>query len=380
MNKNILFITCLLLAFSFLPANSQRNKGRKAKKEVIVEDPKFVAMLEATAKVLIIDSVVVDSTRYLDAIIPNSEEGRITKYSNFFKGEGEGIVYLNQLENKCIYSKVDESTGSKMLYQSDLLADGWTDGELLKGIDDNNQLYDFDFPYLMPDGVTLYFSAKGGDGLGGYDIYRTRFDIESGRYLRPENIGLPFNSKFDDYMLVIDEQNQLAYFATNRKQPQGKVCVYSFLPFETRTIVKGSDEKIRSLANIDRIADTWGNGRERWAALSRKAQIEQKATNERTKINDTKFSFVINDHTTYTKISDFRKPANQTRIKQLLSLQQQLEVLQSALNKSRNYYATASSLERSQLKSEILESEQKIETIKQQIYQIEKNIRITENN
>jgi hypothetical protein len=378
MKTKFIYLTCLLLSLTFLPANAQRRKVRKQKEVVQKEDPKFEAMLDATARIVIFDSVVVDSSNYLDVIYPNQEEGRISTYYQFFKDAGDGIVYLNQMGNKCIYSKYDEDLGRKLLFQSDLLADGWTVGEPLKGIDDGS-LTDFDHPYLMPDGVTLYFSACGGDGLGGYDIYRTRFDIEEGKYLRPENLGLPFNSKDDDYMFVIDEQNQLAYFASNRRQPQGKTCVYSFIPFETRTIAKGTPEKIRSLAHIEKISDTWGNGRERRAALSRKQVIEQRASANMVNSNMDTFSFVINDNTTYTKLSDFRKAANRSRMKQLLRLKNDLRTLQFTLDKARDYYATASSRERNQLKGDVLETEQQRERVKAQIRQIEKTIRITEN-
>ena len=379
MKTKLIYITCLLLSLSFLPADAQRRKPRKTKEVVQKEDPKFEAMLDATAQVIIFDSVVVDSTNYLDVIYTNNEEGRVTTYYQFFKDAGDGIVYLNQMGNKCIYSKYDDDMGRKLLFQSDLLANGWTIGEPLKGIDEDGRLTDFDYPYLMPDGVTLYFSARGSDGLGGYDIYRTRFDIEEGKYLRPENLGLPFNSKDDDYMFVVDEQNQLAYFASNRRQPQGKTCVYSFIPFETRTIAKGTPEKIRSLAHIEKISNTWGNGRERRAALARKHIIEQQASANMVNSNMGSFSFVINDNTTYTKLSDFRKASNRSRMKQLIRLQNDLKNLQITLDKARDYYSTAASRERNQLKSEILESEQHVERMKAQIRQIEKTIRITEN-
>ncbi len=380
MKKIIIFAAIFAL---LCPINSfaQRRYKKKKKKPVpeVVEDPKFTAMLDYTAKVTVIDSIVVDSTEFLNAIYPNYEEGRITRYDRFFSGEGDGIVYINQLGENCIYSKKNQGSTYKNLYESSLLFDGWTPGDPLKGIDDGGLLYDFDYPYLMPDGITLYFAARSAEGLGGYDIYRTRLDMEGSRFLRPENMGLPFNSDKDDFMFVIDEQNQLGYFVSNRNQPAGKTCVYTFIPFETRKTISEEDgEKKRSLARLDRIADTWGDGKQRMAALERKQRVIEILQERNNYVYSSKFNFIINDQTTYHKVSDFR-PENRERIKTVINLQKQEVLLQGTLEKARNFYSKASSLERKQLSIEILSNEEQLETLRENIRDLEKIIRNTEN-
>lgn len=86
------------------------------------------------------------------------------------------------------------------------------------------------YPFMMPDGTTFYFAATGEESIGGYDIFVTRFDSESGSFLKAENIGMPFNSTANDYMYAIDEFNDIGWFATDRSQPEGKVCIYIFIP------------------------------------------------------------------------------------------------------------------------------------------------------
>ena len=66
--------------------------------------------------------------------------------------------------------------------------------------------------------------------LGGYDIFVTRYNTNTDTYLVPENVGMPFNSPYNDYMYVIDEYNNLGWFASDRFQPEGKVCIYVFIP------------------------------------------------------------------------------------------------------------------------------------------------------
>jgi hypothetical protein len=231
----------------------------------------------------------------------------------------------------------------------------------------------------MPDGVTLYFAAKGGEGLGGYDIYRPRFDNDEGRWLRPENMALPFNSEADDCMYVIDEQNQLAWFASSRRQPQGKTCVYTFVPTESRKLFNGDDATTRSRANIEHIADTWTSKAARQQALNRRQKALEEESIKRLQTDQTQFSFVINDNTVYTRYQQFRHPENRNRMKELLSLKRQQKLTDESLQKSRNYYADASTRERQQLSAEIIKAEEQQENLQVRIRQLEKMIRNSEN-
>lgn len=80
----------------------------------------------------------------------------------------------------------------------------------------------------MADGVTIYY-ASDGEGLGGYDIFVTRYNTNTDTYLVPENVGMPFNSPYNDYMYVIDDSiiwDGLLPTVTSRK---GKyVSTFSF--------------------------------------------------------------------------------------------------------------------------------------------------------
>jgi len=385
MNKSI---AILILMALLLPGHLQAQKRRSARKPKVtapVEDPKFVFMLSSTAKVVIADSLVIDSVSLLKHLHVNPEEGTVSTYADFFNADNsKGYVYVNELGSKCIYSQLD-NTGHMKLYQSDKIGNTWTKGEELKGIDLDGGLTDFNYPYLMPDGITLYFSAKGDNSLGGYDIYRTRLDIDEKHFLRPENIGLPFNSPKDDYMYFIDEQNQLGYFASSRRQPSDTVCIYTFVPFSSRTIINPdqvSGEKLRSLARIDRISDTWGNGNQRKQALNRMKAVANTAASKNRNTDPSQswtFSFVINDLKTYHKLADFRYDSSRNKMIELLTAQGQLRVLETTLNKMRNQYADATGNQRVGLRSTLMENEQQYESLQLQIKRLEKEIRNTEN-
>lgn len=370
-----------------LPASAQKKKKVVAKKttkvEAPVENPRFTEMLSATQRVTFIDSVVISRDQLLDVFHTNAEEGRLSTYKDFFHAPGQAsdIVYVNELGNKCIFS-MNNGNGGMRLYSCDLLANEWSTPEPLKGLEEEG-LTDMGFPYMMPDGQTFYFAARGGSGLGGYDIYYTRFDAENGRFMKPENIGLPFNSEADDFLYVISEQDSIGFFATSRRQPEGKVCVYTFVPSATRSaydIDAIGGTAIRSFANIAQISDTWGNNRQRTAALQRLERLRSASDMTRQKSSESKgyFTFIVDDKTVCRSFSDFRDPDNASRMRELLSMQKLYDSVSAKLLKDRNDYTSASILDRNRLYNEILQLEEQQHQLAQQIQFLEKEIRNNE--
>ena len=106
-----------------------------------------------------------------------------------------------------------------------------------------NSKYEEKFPFIAPDG-TLYFSSNALDGLGGLDIYQTRF--VDGSWTKPENLGVPVNSNKDDFSYIIDDAGQLGYFSSNREGGHGDDDIYAFtknLKREFRIKVIDADSK-----------------------------------------------------------------------------------------------------------------------------------------
>ena len=62
-------------------------------------------------------------------------------------------------------------------------------------------------------------------------------------------------------MMVIDEAKQLGWFVSDRYQPEGKVCVYLFIPNDNRERVDSEDIELkRARASIASIKDSWKPG------------------------------------------------------------------------------------------------------------------------
>ena len=71
------------------------------------------------------------------------------------------------------------------------------------------------FPFAASNNK-LYFCSKGHPGYGGYDIFVTEQDTATGEWKIPKNIGLPFNSPYDDISICFDATNSHGAFTSTR--------------------------------------------------------------------------------------------------------------------------------------------------------------------
>lgn len=94
-----------------------------------------------------------------------------------------------------------------------------------------NTRFDEKFPFVAHDG-TLYYSSNALSGLGGLDVYKTKY--QDGRWSKPENMGAPINSNADDFTFIIDSANRSGYFASNRIGGVGDDDIYGFVFDESK--------------------------------------------------------------------------------------------------------------------------------------------------
>lgn len=356
------------------------NKVVRNKKTIVNDkhEQKITNMFAATQKINIIDSIVIDKDKFLDGIKLNKESGSITKYNNFFKTQDQphSYVYCNEFGNKCYYSKSD-STGGSHLYTSDKIGGKWASPTRISF---DLQSDNLNYPYMMTDGTTLYFASKGEGSLGGYDIFVTRYDTDNDKFLKPDNIGLPFNSTANDYMYAENDLDSIGWFVSDRNQAEGKVCIYIFIPSETRTTYDPtvySQAEIHRFARIQSIKDTWINDNihneymERYNAM---------ITRENKETSKEDFEFIINDDITYTSLNDFKSPTDKEEFASLLKSKALLNDKLSNLDAMRDkYHNTTDANERMNLSKIILQTEDFTFNEQRRIIKMEKSIRNTEN-
>ena len=381
--KTVILAIALLLPLS-MSAQKRKKRVKKPVVEVPQEDPRITSMREMTQQITIIDSIVTDKDQLLSQLLLSDETGRILSSSAFW-GKGDSTtVFVNEMGNKAYFSQPDDSL-KQQLCTSDLLGGEWSKPQLLNGISEG--ISETAYPFMLADGLTFYFAGKGEESIGGYDIFMTRYDAHNNSFLKPENIGMPFNSEANDYLFAIDEYAHIGYFVSDRRQPEGKACLYIFIPQSSRKTydpIVYTPAEIRGFADISSIADTWGNGEERNAALARYHAISinnMKATNTDAQPDDNTTAsqqIVINDALTYSSARDFRSREAAVLYKQLIEARQQLCLLNEQLEKSRSFYPQAAGAEKKTLQREMLQAEAEVTKLYSRIGTLEKEARSAE--
>jgi tetratricopeptide (TPR) repeat protein len=254
-----------------------------------------VSLMSRIEDISIVDSVVVNKSDFLQFYKFNKELGSLNQETIQLKNhhKADKIKYITQRQDRVYFS--DSIKNHMNIFSSYKLLDSWSKpisiSELIN-IPQANENY----PFLLADGVTVYYASDGENSIGGYDLFITRYNPETDTYLTPENIGMPFNSPFNDYMMVIDEQRKLGWFATDRYQPSGKVMIYTFIPNEEKTIVHSEDkEYLRRVAQLKTYHKTnvpIFNG-----IIDKVNQMSE---------SEKQIEFVVNDSIVYTNVNQFK--------------------------------------------------------------------------
>ncbi len=147
-----------------------------------------------------------------------------TKYDEKHKAPPFGLFFP---KGKMFYYASYGSNGKNGLdiYRSHHGDDGeWSKTENLGS--QINTPYDDAYPYVTLDGRTLYFSSKGHNSMGGYDVFKSTFNLNSVSWGEPENLNFPINTPFDDIFYVPDSNITLAHFSSDRQSLEGRIYVY----------------------------------------------------------------------------------------------------------------------------------------------------------
>lgn len=375
MKKTLIIALIILCA---LPSAAAQRRKKVKEPEISPEELARIELynmrVRATEKVTFIDSIVVSKENLMKNLSLSTEAGSVALADEYYQRTdcGEATVFVSQLGNMCISAqKVAERL---RLFSSYKLGTEWTTPQPLAGLGEDNEAENY--PFMLSDGVTLYFAAMNDDCVGGYDIFMTRYDSDGHRFLAPENIGMPFNSEANDYLYVIDEFNHLGWFVTDRNQPQDSVCIYTFIPSTTRQtydIDEIDEETLKSYAMLNSIRQTQTDTEEVSKALKRLSAMKEES--RRTHQRD--FTFALNDRLTYTTLQQFKTENGRRMAQQWAEKCRQLTEITAALADLRTQYASNPG-KRQQLTSAILEKERAEEVLISEISFLEKEIRKAE--
>ena len=87
-----------------------------------------------------------------------------------------------------------------------------------------NTALDESTPFLHYDNQTFYFSSKGHDGFGGFDLFSATID-SLGIINNVSNLGYPINTHFDESGLIVSRDGAKAYYNSN---VENNLNIYSF--------------------------------------------------------------------------------------------------------------------------------------------------------
>ena len=171
------------------------------------------------------------------------------------KKKEKSIVYLTTANDQIYFSSYgDKGDRGREIYIVKRLPNGEFSKPQPLG-PPINTAYDEDYPFLHPNGRVLYFSSKGHNSMGGYDVFKSVYNEENNTWSQPVNLDFPINTPDDDILFVTDSAEQMAYFSSARTSIAGEISVYKIKlgrkPIDVAlikgTVVKGSEgQKLNS--------------------------------------------------------------------------------------------------------------------------------------
>jgi outer membrane protein OmpA-like peptidoglycan-associated protein/tetratricopeptide (TPR) repeat protein len=112
------------------------------------------------------------------------------------------------------------------LFVSTINAEGiWSEPE---AIEELNTPFDEDAPFIAEDG-TFYFSSRGHNSIGGYDVFSTRYDKKTDSWAPIENLGHPVNTVADD--IYFTTYGKVGYLSSSRLGGEGMLDLYQVFLF-----------------------------------------------------------------------------------------------------------------------------------------------------
>lgn len=131
-------------------------------------------------------------------------------------------------------SNMPDSYGEFDLYVSYNINSEWTPPKNL-GININTPFNEV-FPYISYSG-TLYFSSNGHVSIGGLDVFYAEKD-ENG-WKSPINAGKTLNSSLDDFGIVLNKEENIGFFSSNRKEGKSNDDIYAIKILYKKSTFKG---------------------------------------------------------------------------------------------------------------------------------------------
>ena len=270
-------------------------------------------MLNATEKVTVLESRIVPLVDLLNHL---PLRGSCAKWESMEQWKAKlnplplklgKVVCINDLRDRIWFAAADSAGKGMGLWTSFLRSEGWSRPIPLPGLQGSGQ--NRDCPFVMQDGMTVFYAASGEGSLGGTDIFVTRYDPSSRTFLKPESKGMPFCSLDDDFFYAVDETNQLGWFVSNRGCGKDSVRVFTFVPNEEREVVEALDDDMENtvaFATLSNVKLTQSNTE---VVKEGRARLEKLLQHPGGTKQSVKRTYVLSDNRIYHSLEEFASPA-----------------------------------------------------------------------
>lgn len=132
---------------------------------------------------------------------------------------------LNEGGNIMVFARRDNINSNSDLYVCKKLPNGkWGPAQKLPPT--INTPYNEDFPYLSNDCAILYFASEGHNSMGGFDLFKTEWNVDENTFSEPQNLGYPINSTDDDRNICVTPDDRVAYISAFRPGGFGDLDLY----------------------------------------------------------------------------------------------------------------------------------------------------------
>lgn len=255
-------------------------------------------MIQRVEDIAIIDSLNVSRDRFFRNYRLSPTAGRLMSTEELgvdFESAGQTAVYLPEDGSFMIWGTDDG------LVESSRLTDGSWEAAVSLG-DVLNAGGTANYPFLLSDGTTLYYATDGDDSLGGLDLYISQRNRDG--FAVPQNMGMPYNSPYDDYMLAIDEETGAGWFATDRNRLGDLITIYIFVPAESRVNLDVDRPDLVDRARIASPVSPLSAAQQ--ALLDKISKLPESGSGYVDNTPD--FVFPMPNGSVYTRWSDFRSP------------------------------------------------------------------------
>jgi hypothetical protein len=167
-----------------------------------------------------------DGNLYMTKLDEDDIWGPLTKLPDNINSEYQETHVAITPDERTLYfiSNRKGGFGGKDIYQAKLLPTGeWAKPQNVGPV--LNTKWDEDGIFIHPDGKTLYFSSRGHNSIGGYDIFYSKMD-STGNWSKPVNMGYPVNSTDDDVFFVTSTDGKRGYYSSFKEDGYGEKDIY----------------------------------------------------------------------------------------------------------------------------------------------------------